>query len=83
MEPIIKELKDERKDVNIVQIDVDKEDALAMRYFVQQLPTFVFFDAKGQEAFRHVGLMPKKDINLKLDEIKKQSTQAPAPPAKK
>ena len=73
MAPILKELADECKDANIVQIDVDKEETLAMRFFVQQLPTIVFFNATGHEAFRKVGPMTKKEILAKFDEIKKQA----------
>jgi len=33
------------------------------------LPTLVFFDAKGKETFRNVGLMEKEKIVGKLKEI--------------
>jgi len=33
------------------------------------LPTLVFFDSKGKEAFRNVGLMEKEKIVGKLKEI--------------
>ena len=71
MAPVIKQLKDELKDnVNIIPVDVDKEKALAMRYSVRNLPTQVYFNAKGEEVSRHEGMCSKEDILKKLDEIK-------------
>jgi hypothetical protein len=33
------------------------------------IPTLIFFDSKGKEAFRHVGAWGKEDIVSKLKEI--------------
>jgi len=33
------------------------------------IPALVFFDSKGKEAFRHVGILEKEQIVSKLKEI--------------
>jgi len=33
------------------------------------IPTLVFFDSKGKEAFRHMGVLDKEKIVAKLKEI--------------
>ncbi|HUT57005.1 MAG TPA: thioredoxin family protein, partial [Phycisphaerae bacterium] len=81
MKPVIKQIKDERKDVNIITIDVDQNRPLSMRYGVQNLPTQIYFDVKGEEVFRHEGSTPKKMILDKLDEIKKQKADSNPQPA--
>jgi thioredoxin 1 len=50
-------------------IDVYKYQNLAREYKVQLIPTLVFFDSKGKEVFRHVGVLDKEKIIAKLKEI--------------
>lgn len=70
LRPILKEIgKEYAGKAGILVIDVYKYPNLAKEYKIQLLPTLVFFDSKGKEVFRHVGLLDKNTIVAKLKEI--------------
>jgi thioredoxin 1 len=70
MRPILKEVRNEYVEKAVVLvIDVYKYQNLAREHKIQMLPTLVFFDSKGKEVFRHVGIMDKEKIVAKLKEI--------------
>ncbi len=70
MRPVLKEVSTEYSEkAKILIIDVYKNQNLAREYKVLMLPTLVFFDSKGKEAFRHVGILEKEKIVTKLKEI--------------
>jgi len=70
MRPILKEIgKEYSGKTEVLVIDVYKYQNLAREYKIQLIPTLVFFDAKGKELFRHVGIMDKEKIVAKLKEI--------------
>ena len=70
LRPILKEIDQELTGkAKILVIDVYKYQNLAKEYKIQLLPTLVFFDPKGKEVFRHVGVLDKKAIVEKLKEI--------------
>jgi len=70
MRPILKEIGTEYSGkARIVVIDVYKYQKLAREYKILMLPTLVFFDPKGKEAFRNVGPLEKEKIIAKLKEI--------------
>ena len=70
MRPILKEVdKEYAGKTKALIIDVYKYQGLAMEYKIQLIPTLVFFDSKGKEVFRHVGVLDKKTIVAKLKEI--------------
>lgn len=70
MRPILKEIDAEYSGrTRILVIDVYKYPDLAKEYKVQLIPTLVFFDGKGKESFRHVGVLEKNAIVAKLKEI--------------
>ena len=57
MAPILKQLKAELKDaVSIIKINVDTNQALAAKYQVQGVPTFMVFK-NGKQTFRQSGMM--------------------------
>jgi len=63
MAPILAELKIQYAGkADILFIDVWKDPAQAKTYGIQTIPTQVFFDRSGREAFRHMGFMDKKRI---------------------
>lgn len=43
--------------------------ALAGRYGIQSIPVQAFFDASGQEVFRHTGFYPEEEVMKQLKEI--------------
>jgi thioredoxin 1 len=70
MRPVLKEVSTEYSEkAKILIIDVYKNQNLAREHKVLMLPTLVFFDSKGKEAFRNVGIMEKEKIVGKLKEI--------------
>lgn len=70
MRPILKEVdKEYSGKTRALVIDIYKHQNLAREYKVQLIPTLVFFDSKGKEVFRHVGVMEKEKIVAKLKEI--------------
>ncbi len=70
MRPILKEIgKEVAGKAEVLVIDVYKYPHLAREYKIQLIPTLIFFDAKGKEVFRHVGMMDKEKIVSKLKEI--------------
>jgi thioredoxin 1 len=70
MRPVLKEVSTEYSEkAKILVIDVYKNQNLAREHKVLMLPTLVFFDSKGKEAFRHVGILEKEKIVAKLKEI--------------
>jgi len=70
MRPVLKEIdKEYSTKAQILVLDVYKYQKLASEYRVVFIPTLVFFDAKGKEVFRHVGVLEKDQIISKLKEI--------------
>jgi len=69
LRPILKEIKKEYTGkASILVIDVYKYQDLAREYRVQLIPTLIFFNNEGKEAFRHVGAWDKDSIVNKLKE---------------
>lgn len=74
MRPVLKEVEKEYTGkARVLIIDVYKHQTLAREYKIQLLPTLVFFDSKGKEVFRHMGLMEKEKIKAKFKEIGAES----------
>lgn len=72
--PVLKEVgKEYSEKARVLVIDVFKFQDLAKQFKVQLIPTLVFFDSKGQEAFRHLGVLDKEKIVSKLKEIGMES----------
>ena len=63
--PIVDEIAEERSDITVGKVNVDDENALAMKYGVMSIPTLIVFK-DGQEKTRIVGARPKADILAEL-----------------
>tara|TARA_R110002072_G_scaffold45924_1_gene127701 strand:+ start:198 stop:494 length:297 start_codon:yes stop_codon:yes gene_type:complete len=62
MSPILKEVKDVLGDaISIIKIDVDKNQALAAKYQVRGVPTFVLYK-QGKEVWKQSGAVQKNDL---------------------
>jgi len=67
MPPILKQVKKEMGDkIRILKIDVDKNAAIAGRYGIQNIPTFLLFK-NGEVVFRQSGVMQVNQIKSALD----------------
>jgi len=70
MSPILKEVKDTLQDkVSILKIDVDKNKAIAAKFQVRGVPTFVLYK-NGAQVWRQSGMVAKKEL---IELIKKFS----------
>jgi thioredoxin 1 len=70
MAPILQELSEEYKGrVAIKIIDVYQERELTRVNGIRLIPTQIFFDAKNQEVFRHVGFMDKDQIKKVFEKM--------------
>jgi thioredoxin 1 len=70
MEPILEELAEEYADkFETVFIDIAQNEEAKEEYSVRVIPTQVFFDAEGNELFRHEGFFSKEDILAKWREL--------------
>ena len=63
MAPILQELSEEYKGRVIIKIiEIYGERELTMVNRIRLIPTQIFFDAKNQEVYRHIGFMDKEQI---------------------
>ena len=63
--PIVDEIAEERNDITVGKVNIDDENALAMKYGVMSIPTLIVFK-DGQEKTRIVGARPKAAILAQL-----------------
>ncbi|MFT6065048.1 MAG: thioredoxin 1 [Paraglaciecola sp.] len=62
MGPILKEVKEELNEkIAIIKIDVDKNQALAAKYQVRGVPTFVLYKG-GKQVWRQSGMVQERDL---------------------
>lgn len=63
--PIVDEIAEEKSDITVGKVNVDDENALAMKYGVMSIPTLIVFK-DGQEKTRIVGARSKAAILAEL-----------------
>jgi len=63
--PIVDEIAEERSDITVGKVNVDDENALAMKYGVMSIPTLIVFK-EGKETARIVGARAKAAILAEL-----------------
>jgi len=67
MAPIVEKLeKDYKGKAAIIFVDVSKDPDQAKRFGVRAIPTQIFYDKEGREAYRHVGFMTENAITTQL-----------------
>jgi len=68
MAPILEELKTEYQGkAEVIFIDVWEDPSQGKRFGVMSIPTQIFYDRHGKEAYRHTGFMDKEKIKKWLD----------------
>ena len=65
MKPVIEEIKKENKALKGVFIDVDANKEVVRKYKLRGVPVFIVFK-DGNEEFRHVGMIDKKELLNKI-----------------
>jgi thioredoxin 1 len=63
--PVLDRIADERDDVKIVKVNVDHEQALALKYGVSSIPLMVLFE-NGEPQAQAVGALPKSALERAL-----------------
>lgn len=67
MAPILESLSSEyRGRASVLFIDVNEDQAAALKFRIQMIPTQLFFNAQGKEVKRHIGFIDKGDILKEL-----------------
>lgn len=70
MSPILKQVKDmQGNKVRIVKVDVDKNNALAMQYSIQSVPTLMIFK-NGKQMWRQSGVINAGELNKIVEMFK-------------
>lgn len=63
MHPVVDDVKrDFGKDLRVLKIDVDKNQALAAKYKIRGVPSFIVFK-EGEIAWRGSGVMTRADLS--------------------
>src|SRR4030042_983142 len=65
LEEVAREAKDRYK---VAKLNIDDAMEIATRFTVMNIPTLIFFDS-GNEVGRMVGVVSKKDITKKIEEV--------------
>jgi len=64
MNPILDEVKSIEKDkIRILKIDVDKNPAIAEKFKIKGVPTFILFKS-GEVVWRKSGVIPLKELSI-------------------
>jgi len=67
MKPILEGLMKECEGKAVIRIvDIDQEKELTEKNKIMMIPTQVFYDTTGKEAFRHVGFFEKDSVKAHL-----------------
>ena len=68
MEPVLEEILNKKGDsVQLVKINIDKNQETPVKYGVMNIPTLLFFK-DGKEVDRVIGAIPKNKLEKKIDE---------------
>ena len=67
LRPVLDEIASERKDINIVSVNIDNDEELAEKYNVMSIPCVVLFN-NGEEERRSIGFKPKDAIESFIGE---------------
>jgi thioredoxin 1 len=68
MEPILRDLVQQRPDLRIVKIDADANHATVVQYGVLSMPTLIVF-RDGEPRLRLVGSRPRRRLLAELDAV--------------
>lgn len=61
LSPIVDEIAEERTDIKVGKVNVDEQEALAMRFGIMSIPTLIVFK-NGEAVRKTMGVQPKAAI---------------------
>lgn len=61
MHPVLEEVSNERSNIKMMRLDVDKADDIAKEYGVMSIPTLILFK-DGTEVSKKIGFLPKEQL---------------------
>jgi thioredoxin 1 len=64
--PILEEMNGEREDFRVVKVNVDENQATAVRYEILSIPTMILFK-NGEIAKKVVGALPKARLEAEFE----------------
>lgn len=64
--PILEEMNTERDDLRVVKVNVDENQAIAVRYEILSIPTMILFK-NGQIAKKVIGALPKARLEAEFE----------------
>ncbi len=69
MHPVIDDIKNEFGDkIRILKIDVDKNNALAAKYKIRSVPTFILFK-NGEIEWKAAGISTRADLRKVINKV--------------
>lgn len=68
MRPVLADLNERRDDLRVISIDVDDNQATALRYSILSMPTFILF-RNGEPVLTLVGARPKARLARELSAV--------------
>ncbi|MFP3872784.1 MAG: thioredoxin family protein [Candidatus Natronoplasma sp.] len=66
-EQTVREIEEERDDIKVVEVNIDKNPSMRDRFDIQGVPTFIMFNG-GEEVDRKISAQAKKQLNEMIDE---------------
>jgi thioredoxin 1 len=70
LEPVLKELRSSHVGrLQVDFIDVWEHEQVATDYGVEIIPVQIFFDAAGEELYRHQGFISVREVEAKFEEL--------------
>lgn len=66
VEPILKDISENREDVPVYDVDVDRNNAAAAEFGIRSVPTIIFF-RDGEPVDKILGARPKAEIEAFID----------------
>jgi len=72
VKPSIQQLKNEEKEAEILEIDVDKNPKVALHFEINTLPLFIIYK-NGKKLWEYNAYMSKSDISIQLSLYKEKT----------
>lgn len=72
MKPVWDEIEKLYPEIEMQIVDYDKDEEIKLQYSIAKVPTFIFFDANGDEILRKNGIVSRKEIEEIINTYKEK-----------